>query len=134
MLPALRDDGFLPEGIPAAACKEIRERFGVGSEARERQGDLLRQIVAATHDYPTIKRILLWGSSVTAKSEPNDLDYSIVVAKTHAITRVAEAHRRFFVPSEARRFYGTDTGYVVIYDYPLEYYIDKVDFITHTRQ
>lgn len=75
-LPDLDNEGFLPPGIHAASLAEIRTRFGSGSAARERQGELLRQIVEAAGKYETIKRILVWGSFVTAKCEPNDLDYS----------------------------------------------------------
>ena len=41
-----------------------------------------------------IKRVLVWGSYVTAKEEPNDLDYSIVVSIDHVDALIAAPHRR----------------------------------------
>jgi hypothetical protein len=40
---------------------------------------------------------------------------------------------RFFLPYEARLFYGVDRGYVVVPDYPADYFAGKVDFISKTR-
>ncbi len=83
--------------------------------------------------YPTIKRILVWGSFATAKPEPNDLDYSIIVSVEHPRASIAAEHRRFFVPFDARQFYGVDKGYLVIKDYPLDEYVERLDFLCHNR-
>lgn len=125
--------GFLPSGIYSAALGEVLERFG-GSDARETQNHLLQLVVEAALHYPTIKRILVWGSFVTAKSEPNDLDYSVVVSVAHRITAIQEAHRRFLIPFDAKQFYGTDTGYLLMRDYPLEKYIEQLDFLCRNKR
>jgi hypothetical protein len=59
-LPELNTDGYLDEGIYIASLDEIAVRFGIGTPARERCGNLLRLIVASARKYPTIKRVLLW--------------------------------------------------------------------------
>lgn len=132
-LPDLDNDGLLPPGIHAATFAEVAGRFGAGSPARERQRELLRQIVEAAKAYPTIKCVLVWGSFVSNKPEPNDLDYSVVVSVGHPRTIITPEHRRFFVPAEARQFYGVDKSYLVVRDYPLDEYIERLDFITHNR-
>jgi predicted nucleotidyltransferase len=132
-LPDFTSDGSLPPGIHAASLTEVQARFGTGSEARQRQMELLRQVVEAARFYPTIKRILLWGSFVTVKADPADLDYSIVVSVIHERTAIAAEHRRFLLPTDARRHYGVDRKYLVIKDYPLDSYIDRLDFICHDR-
>jgi hypothetical protein len=78
-----------------------------------------------------MKRVLVWGSFVSSKPEPGDLDYSVIVAVDHDQTEVAEGHRRFFVPFEARRAYGVDAGYLLIRDYPLDLYVERLDFLCH---
>lgn len=133
-LPDLGADGFLPPGIHAAAFAEVRTRFGVGSENRERQIELLRRIVEAAKSYPTIKRILIWGSFVTAKRTPNDLDYSVIVSVGHDLTQIDSEHRRFFLPIDAWQFYGADKGFLMIRDYPLEIYVERMDFLLQTRR
>jgi hypothetical protein len=132
-LPDLDGDGYLPPGIHAARLADIADLFGVSTATRARQIGLLRQVVEAAREYPTIKRILVWGSFVTNKAEPADVDYSVVVSVDHPRTRIARAHRRFFVPVDARRYYGVDKSFLVIPDYPLDYYSDKLDFVCHRR-
>jgi hypothetical protein len=128
-LPEIDTNGNLPPGIHAATLKETQARFGVGSEPRQLQSHLLELVVEAALCYPTIKRVLVWGSFVTAKSQPNDLDYSLVVSVEHSQARIAGEHERFIVPFAARQYYGTDTGYLLIRDYPFELYIEQMDFI-----
>lgn len=133
-LPIFTPEGFLPEGIHAASLRETLERFGSGSEARDRQAELLRQIVESAKPYETIKRLLIWGSFVTTKREPNDLDYSIVVSVFHRETPIAPEHARFFIPVAARMYYGVDRNYLVIPDYPLEEYVERMDLLCHRRE
>jgi hypothetical protein len=128
-LPDFGPGGDLPPGIHAASLREVETRFAAGSPARERQGELLRLVIEAAKQYFTIKRVLLWGSFVTAKPEPADLDYSVVVSVLHQRARIDAAHRRFLVPIDARRHYGVDRAYLVIKDYPLEEYVERLDFL-----
>jgi hypothetical protein len=132
-LPDFDHEGYLPPGLHAAPLAEVLTRLGVDSAARQRQAELLRQVVEAAIVYPTIKRVLVWGSFVTTKPEPGDLDYSIVVSVMHKPVQIAAEHRRFFVPFDAHMHYGVDRGYLVIFDYPLETYVEQVDFLCQTR-
>jgi Family of unknown function (DUF6932) len=132
-LPNFDADGFLPTGIHAASLAEVGDRFGQGAPLRRREFDLLRRVVAAALECATIKRVLLWGSFVIGRPAPQDLDYSVVVALDHPRTAIGGAHRRFLVPSEARQRYGVDTGYLLIADYPLEIYVERVEFLCHTK-
>jgi len=133
VLPDSEPGGYLPAGIHLTTLNEIRARFGTGSTARQQQMNLLQMVSEAARNYSTIKRILLWGSFVTTKPAPNDLDYSLVVAVNHNQIEINMEHRRFLVGVDARRFYGVDRNYLVLFDYPLEYYIEKLDFICTTR-
>jgi len=132
-LPDFDQDGYLPPGIHAASLEEVIKRFGTISQVRNRQAELLRQVVEAAKAYTTIKRVLIWGSFVTDKLEPADLDFSLVVSINHWQTKINDEHRRFFVPSEARLRYGVDRSFLILPDYPLEPYIESLDFLCHTR-
>lgn len=107
--------------------------FGFGSAKRAGLAELLRRIVQAAARYPSIKRVLIWGSSVTSKPTPNDLDYSIIVGVDHVEGAVTDEHRRFLEPTAARIYYGRDRGYLVIRDHPIGKYCEKLDFLTTTR-
>jgi len=133
-LPDFDVDGFLPTGIHAAALAEVGDRFGRGGPLRRREFDLLHRVVEAALQYSTIKRVFLWGNFVTVRPDPQDLDYSLLVSVDHHLTPIATPHRRFLIPSDARQRYGVDTGYLSIRDYPLEFYIEQVDFICGTRR
>ena len=134
MIPEFGPGGLLPPGLHGTSLAEVRVRFGGGSERRVGLFLLLTQVVEAAAFYPTIKRVLVWGSFVTAKAEPNDLDYSLVVSVEHDHRHIAPEHRRFLVPFEARQFYGVDKRYLVIQDFPLAEYAELMDFLTNTRR
>jgi len=132
-LPELNEDGYLEQGIYLARLTEVLGQFGTGTPARERQGNLLRLIVESARKYPTIKRILLWGSFVSAKPEPGDLDYSIVVDPRHRFVSIEPEDKRFFVPFDARVHYGVDPGYLVLYEYPPEPFAEIILFFCEDR-
>ncbi|MBC7805344.1 MAG: hypothetical protein H7145_04265 [Akkermansiaceae bacterium] len=89
----------------------------------------MSEIVDAAREYPTIKRVLVWGSFVTDKLEPNDLDYSLIVSVLHGKTVIRPEHRRFLALPDARSFYGVDRGYLLVSDYPLDVYAMRLDFL-----
>ena len=133
-LPELNSEGYSDPGIYLASLEEILQKFGTDSPAREQQGNLLRLIVERARNYSTIKRVLIWGSFVSAKLEPGDLDYSIVVNPRHQITSIAQADSRFFTPIDAKIYYGVDKGYLVLYEYPPEYYAEAILFFCQDRE
>ena len=133
LIPPLESDGFLPAGIHSASLAETVERFGTGSERREGLAKLLASLVQAASAYPHAKRVLVWGSFPSAKREPGDLDYSLVVGVDFRIAALQGNDRRFFIPFLARQHYGTDTGFVLVSDWPIESYSTRLDFICHRR-
>lgn len=78
-LPAFRADGYLPTGVHLAHEAEVLFRFGASSPRRRRLAlrlrrwlDLARQVNA--------RRLLVDGSFVTAKQEPNDIDAVVLLS------------------------------------------------------
>ena len=127
-IPQIQNDGFLPPGIHASSMTEVVVRFGA-PEQRAKLALILQSVVAAASRYTSAKRVLVWGSYVTSKAEPADLDYSIIVSVDHSQTEVATTDRKYLIPFEARKHFGADTGFLIIRDYPLEYYIERLDFM-----
>ena len=77
-IPPFRPDGYLPEGVHRCHPAEAVFRFGSGNLRRRRLAirlqrwiDLARQVSA--------RRLLVDGSFVTAKSEPNDVDAVVLL-------------------------------------------------------
>lgn len=132
-LPEFNTDGYLEPGLYLISLEETLTHFGRGSVERERLGKLLHLIIERARNYHTIKRVLVWGSFISNKLEPRDLDYSLIVDPRHRRITITAEDRRFFVPADARMFYGVDKAYLVMEEYPPDIFADFLDFIGHDR-
>lgn len=75
MLPSFDSNGPLPPGIHKASAEELEERFGIFviSDRRLRLFGKLKQLMALCRASGIVEKILLGGSFVTAKPDPNDM-------------------------------------------------------------
>jgi hypothetical protein len=78
-IPAFRADGYLPEGVFRATEAEITFRFGSANRRRR------RLILRVRHWIDLAKRtralrLLIDGSFVTVKTEPNDVDAVVLLS------------------------------------------------------
>ena len=80
MIPALREDGYLPDGVHFAEFDELARRFGTGSPRRVRLLERIRKWVALARVVGA-KRLFVAGSFVTAKHEPADVDAVVLLPK-----------------------------------------------------
>ena len=81
MLLALTATGDLPPGIHLADWAELEHRFGAGSEARLRAFAKLRLLYALAGRTGKLARFLVFGSFVTAKPVPRDIDVVLIMAE-----------------------------------------------------
>src|ERR1043165_9052563 len=72
-IPPFRPDGYLPEGIHQASEAEVTFRFGTQSRRRQRLTLRLRRWIELGRAVGA-RRLLVDGSFVTAKAEPDDVD------------------------------------------------------------
>ena len=79
-LPAFDSRGYLPEGIHQAALDEVITRFGHNSLQRERVTSRLERLYDLATATGKLLRFVIFGSYVTAKPEPNDIDIILVMA------------------------------------------------------
>ena len=85
MLPPFNEYGLLPGGIHDCTIEEAEVRFGRFQQSDRRPQlwahfrEFFREVQAASF----IAAILLNGSFVTARPDPNDIDLILVVAPTH---------------------------------------------------
>lgn len=81
MLPEFDEYGFLPEGVWECDLAEFAKRFAVfrRSDRRlilyEKLENLLKEVVATSW----IQEVIIDGSFVTDKNEPNDIDIVLVI-------------------------------------------------------
>jgi hypothetical protein len=81
MLPEFGDDGSLPAGVHIASQQEFENRFAVfnRSDRRFRIYDRLRRLFDEARKSGIVKRVIVGGSFVTDKAEPNDFDCILVL-------------------------------------------------------
>jgi hypothetical protein len=78
MIPPLNEDGYLPPGIHPATLEEIAVRFGQESELRQVQMESLRWLIDLARRAGAL-RIVVNGSFVSDKLEPNDVDCVLLI-------------------------------------------------------
>jgi hypothetical protein len=90
MIPDCNDDGYLPAGIHPATLDEIADRFGRESELRQAQMESVRWLVDLARR-AGVRRIVVNGSFVTNKLEPNDVDCVLLIGSDFPKDDGAEA-------------------------------------------
>ena len=89
-IPDFNDHGYLPAGIHPATLDEIAARFGRESELRQAQMESLRWLVDLARR-AGVRRIVVNGSFVTDKFEPNDVDCVLLIGPDFPHDTAAEA-------------------------------------------
>jgi hypothetical protein len=90
MIPDFDDNGYLPTGIHPVDLGEIAARFGHEPELRRVQMDSLHWLVGLAKRVG-VQRLIVNGSFVTDKWEPNDVDCALLRAETFPQDESADA-------------------------------------------
>jgi hypothetical protein len=88
-IPALDGDGFLPVGVHNCELGEIKSRFGVfgGSSHRPELFARLAEYFTEVRASDIAASIIVDGSFVTAKAQPNDVDLVLVLKRAHDLAK-----------------------------------------------
>jgi len=78
-LPAFQDSGDLPLGIHPATLTEVLERFGAGLAQRRTVATRLERVYRVAQATGHVARFVVFGSFVTDKRDPNDLDVLLIM-------------------------------------------------------
>jgi hypothetical protein len=78
-LPPLTEEGELPAGVHPASLSEVRSRFGLGSARRKTLILRLERIHRVARATGHLARFVVFGSFVTGKPEPQDVDLFLVM-------------------------------------------------------
>jgi len=108
MLPAFNHNGNLPEGIHLATEDEVFERFATPSARRQWLGEQLWSLMALAKSTGQLARVFLWGSFVTSKEVPNDLDVLLVMSTEFAVEAVPALAQVVFDHVQARLRFQAD--------------------------
>jgi predicted nucleotidyltransferase len=98
-LPEFDNRGDLPDGLHAATLAEVAVRFGQG-EVRRELIELLQSIHQKAAATGKLSRFVIFGSFVTAKADPRDIDVVMVMKDDFSLatfdneTRILFDHQR----------------------------------------
>ena len=106
MLPAYQAGGDLPPGVHRATLHETLGRFGVGSVQRVAIAQRLGRTYALTASTGRLARFVVFGTFVTAKPEPNDVDVFLLMDDAFDVSQVTGETRLLFEHAAAQAHFG----------------------------
>jgi hypothetical protein len=105
-LPTLLENGDLPPGVHRATRQEVLGRFGVSSPRRKVIALRLERIHRLASATGHLARFIVFGSFVTDKPEPNDVDVFLLMADTFDTGRVTGEAHLLFDHAVAQAYFG----------------------------
>ena len=134
MIPALNEHGLLPEGIHDCAFEEVEARFG-GYQASERRPQLWGKFTEFFHQARSsqlVEELVLDGSFVTARTDPNDIDLIVIVFATHDFGADLPPYQyNLLAGRQVRRRFGFD---IIIVKNGTDNLAQSVEFFSQVRQ
>ncbi len=112
MLPDFNPAGDLPPGIHQAAWTELVQRFGGQAGQRAACTRRLAHILGLAQRTGALRRIVVFGSYVTTKDEPNDVDVVLVMDDGFRLGECPAESRAVFDHSLAQARYGASVFWV----------------------
>ena len=105
-LPNFGGSEDLPPGIHRATLRETLERFGAGSPRRKVIASRLERIYRLAAATGHLARFVVFGSFITAKPWPNDVDVFLLMEDTFDVDRLAGEERLLFEHAAAQAHLG----------------------------
>ena len=108
MLPDFTPEGDLPVGVHVAEWEEFAARFGTSTPRRKWLLGRLQAVLSLAAGTGKLRRVFVWGSFVSTKASPKDVDLLLIVAEDFERQSVAWAARVVFDSAQARLLYESD--------------------------
>ena len=106
-LPSLDVNGDLPSGVQHASLQEILEGFAQSTPQRSVVGMRLARVYELAAATGHVKRFIVFGSFVTSKSEPNDIDVFLIMDNSFELSEVTGEGRLIFEHAAAQAHFGS---------------------------
>ena len=111
-LPDLNDADELPIGVHQATIDEVIAQFGSGTLQREVVTARLQRIYQIAKDTGNLQQLIIFGSYITAKPEPNDVDVVIIFNDDFDLTVCSEEVKRLLNHQQAENEFGASIFWV----------------------
>jgi hypothetical protein len=112
MLPPLTAEGVLPAGVHPASLDEIIAIFGSPNAVRRDIAWRLQNILRMAQETGHLRKAFIWGSFVTAKPEPADIDRMLVMSDAFRSEACIPSVRQVFDSEVAERGLGATVLWV----------------------
>ncbi|NUM77757.1 hypothetical protein HUU40_25625 [candidate division KSB1 bacterium] len=111
-LPNFNNQGELPEGVHSATIDEVIARFGVGTAERQAATAKLLEIYHIATSTGKLDRLVIFGSYVTTKPVPNDIDVVLILSDDFDLTTCDEETRLLFDHQKAADEFGASVFWI----------------------
>jgi hypothetical protein len=108
VLPPFNSAGDLPPGVHRAGWDEILARFGAGSPRRIWLTSRLRALLERAYETNALRRVFIWGSFVSAKPAPGDIDVLLLMDASFEVGALSEPARSVFDAGQAKLHFTAD--------------------------
>jgi hypothetical protein len=103
--PSFNDEGDLPLGVHPAALQEVLDHFATGTAQRKAVGLRLERIYRVATATGHVGRFIVYGSFITDKPEPNDVDVFLLMEDSFDASQLSgEATLLFDHPAAQAHF------------------------------
>ncbi|GDY21920.1 hypothetical protein LBMAG56_32670 [Verrucomicrobiota bacterium] len=104
--------GDLPPGIHRGSLSEVLARFGHGSAQRQEVARRLETIYRLVSNTGQLRRFIVFGSFITRKAEPNDVDVFLVMQDAFDVGHASAQTRQVFEHMAAHDLLGASVFWV----------------------
>lgn len=111
-LPDFTATGDLPFGVYMASLAETVSRFGTGSYRRKLLAMRLERIYQIAAQTGYLARFVVFGSFITEKYEPNDVDVFMIMDDNFDMGSLADEARLLFYHGTAQDHFGCSVFWV----------------------
>jgi hypothetical protein len=108
VLPDLTADGELPPGVHLANWNEFQLRFGRWSSRRVWLSSHLLVLLELAATNGKLRRVFIWGSFVTRKPAPKDLDILLIMDEDFHLDSLDTAAQGVFDSVKAKLLFESD--------------------------
>jgi hypothetical protein len=111
-LPEFNSKGDLPEGLHRATIDEVVTRFGVGTAPRQNAATRLTRIYTIAKATGKLQRFIIFGSFITDKPDPNDVDIVLVMHDDFMLNNCDEESIKLFDHPQAASEFGASVFWI----------------------
>lgn len=111
-LPQFHRVGELPEDVHQATIDEVMAQFGSGTPQRQAVTARLQHIYHLARATGKLERLMLFGSYITAKPDPNDVDIILVMRNDFDVQACDEKSQQLFDHRRAEETFGASVFWI----------------------